>query len=300
MDSKSRVIVITGSNRGIGFQLAKRLLKNPSKPRVVITSRTESLGQAAVRDLLKQYPTAKDYLYYHVLDITNKETYVPFTDWIKATFGKIDVLVNNAGIIVAGDDKFNLNYKSTLEDAEKVVGTNYLSTRAFTEHVLPLLSDDGKIINVTSTRGLFDWQGETLFKKLTNPKFQPKEVDEVYDIFMNAVKKQDFEGGKITGSPYNISKALLNAWAYRVLTNSLKGEQQVYSMCPGCCRTEMGDPNGPKSPEEGPETIEYLIDLPYKLNKEINGRFFRDLKLVEFDELRTAGISKLYPGRVFN
>ena len=293
MDTKSRVIVITGSNRGIGFEAAKRLLKNPSKPRVVITSRNESLGQAAVRELLNEFPSSKESIFYHVLDITNKETYAPFADWIKATFGKIDVLVNNAGVLTDKDNMFDADYKATLEDATRVIGTNYLSTRAFTEYVLPLLASDGKIISVSSTRGLFDWQGKALTKKLLNPKFQPKEVDEVYDIFMNAVKKQDFQGGDITASEYNISKALVNAWTYYVLKDSLKGDQQAFVMCPGWCRTDMGGEKAPKSAEEGAETIEYLIDLPCELNKEINGKFFRDNTLIEFDESRSELLAKL-------
>ena len=293
MDTKSRVIVITGSNRGIGFEAAKRLLKNPSKPIVVITSRNESLGQAAMRELLSQYHASKESLYYHVLDITNKETYSPFTDWIKKTFGRIDVLVNNAGILPEKDDPFDSEYKATLEDASKVLGTNYLSTREFTEYALPLLSSDGKIINVASTRGLYDWQGKALTKKLTNSKFKANEIEEVYDIFMNAVKNQDFAGGDITGSGYNVSKTLLNAWTYHVLKESLKGDQQAFAMCPGWCRTDMGGDKAPKSAEEGAETIEYLIDLPYKLNKEINGRFFRENKLVKFDESKSEFMASL-------
>ena len=280
MLSQSRVIVITGANRGIGFELAKRLLKNPSKPNVIMTSRNETLGKAALVEILRQYPTSKESLYYHVLDITNKETYAPFTDWIKSTFGKIDVLVNNAGI-KRDNDAFESDYKSPLSDAEKVVGTNYTSTRAFTEFVLPLLASDGKIINISSIRGLYKYQGKTLYKKLANPGFQPKEIDEVYELFMNAAKNQNFEEAGITGSSYNISKALVTAWTYYVLKDSLKGDQQTFSMCPGWCRTNLGGDKAPKSVEEGPDTIEYLIDLPFKLNKEINGKFFLEKELVE-------------------
>lgn len=134
MDSKSRVIVITGANRGIGFELAKRLLKNPSKPIIVITSRNEDLGKTALKELLEQYPSSKDFLYYHALDITKKETYEPFKEWIKTTFGRIDVLVNNAGI--AASDELSPGYKANLSDALRIVGTNYISTREFTEYVL--------------------------------------------------------------------------------------------------------------------------------------------------------------------
>ena len=85
----------------------------------------------------------------------------------------------------------------------------------------------------------------------------------------------------ITNSSYDISKALLNAWTYHVLKKSLIGDQQAFTMCPGWCRTDMRGENGTKSAEEGTETIEYLIDLPYKVNKEINGKFFRDNAIVE-------------------
>ena len=288
MHSKSRSIVITGANRGIGFGLAKRLLKNPSKPKVIITSRDETRGKAAVNEILDEYPSSKESLYYHVLDVTNKDTYSPFSDWIKSTFGKIDVLVNNAGVLPERDGTFSRRYQATLEDATKVIGTNYFGTRAFTEYVLPLVASDGKIINVSSTRGLHDWQGERLSKKFANPELQPGDLEEILEIFMEAVKKQNFEEAGVTKSSYNFAKALQNAWAYYILKKNLTGDQQVFSMCPGWCRTGMGGDKAPKSAEEGAETIEYLIDLPYKLNKDLNGKFFRDKKVIPFDEPRSA------------
>ena len=281
MYSKPRAIVITGANRGIGFELAKRLLKNHSKPNVIMTSRNETRGKAAFAEILTQYPTSKDSLYYHVLDITNKETYAPFTDWIKTTFGKIDVLVNNAGIKMDKETLEDEDYKSPLSHVEKTVETNYYATRAFTEYVLPLLASDGKIINVSSIRGLYKYQGKTLYKKLTNPDFQPKDLDEIYELFLDAAKKQNYQEAGITGSCYNISKGLLTAWTYYVLKDSLKGDQQAFSLCPGWCRTDMGGEKALKNADEGPDTIEYLIDLPYKLNKEINGKFFLEKELVE-------------------
>ena len=280
MESKPRrVIVITGANRGIGYELAKRLLKNPNKPIIVMTSRNETLGKEAHAKLADQFPTAKESLHYHVLDITKKETYGPFLDWIKEKFGQIDVLVNNAAILATGEDRYG--YKANLSDATKVLGTNYFSTREFTEYVLPSLASDGKIINVSSVNGEYSWQGDTLHKKFTDLNFQPKDLEEIYNLYMETVKKQNFSEMKITQSPYNVSKALINAWTFHVLKNSLKGDQQAFSMDPGWCRTDMGGKSAPLRPEDGPVTIEYLIDLPFKVNKEINGKFFRDKEVVE-------------------
>eukprot|EP00331_Platyophrya_macrostoma_P024710 CAMPEP_0176438920 /NCGR_PEP_ID=MMETSP0127-20121128/19605_1 /TAXON_ID=938130 /ORGANISM="Platyophrya macrostoma, Strain WH" /LENGTH=253 /DNA_ID=CAMNT_0017823031 /DNA_START=131 /DNA_END=892 /DNA_ORIENTATION=+ len=251
-----------------------------------MTSRNESLGKTAMSELLNQNPAYKDSLYFHALDITNKETYSPFFDWIKTTFGKFDVLVNNAGVLSEGDGSPSKLWRPSLSEASRIIGTNYTATREFTESALPNLSDDGKIIQIASTRGLPDWQGEALFKRFMNPEFKEKELEEIHELFMDAVTKQNFEEVGITWSCYNISKALQIAWTQHVLPKMLKGEQQTFSLCPGWCRTAMGGENAPLTAEEGTETIEYLIDLPYKLNKEINGRFFRGKKLIDLDEPR--------------
>ena len=280
MDSKSRVIVITGANKGIGFELAKKLLKNTSKPVVVITSRNESLGREAFNQIIELNPSSKELLHYHVLDITKKETYSPFVDWIKATFGKIDVLVNNAGVI-ADKNELSPDYKASVSDALPVLGTNYIHTREFTDYLLPYLATDGKVINVASTLGKYDIQGSTLHKKLINPSFKAGDLDEVYNLYIEAAKNQNFAEAGITPSPYKVSKALLIAWTYHVLKNKLTGDQQAFTVCPGWCRTDMGGPNATKSAEEGPESIEYLINEPYKPNPETNGRFFSEKKVVK-------------------
>lgn len=136
---------------------------------------------------------------------------------------------------------------------------------------------------MASTLGSYDLQGKTLHEKLTNPKLQPKDLEEIYDLFIETVKKQNFAEAEITSSSYRVSKALLIAWTFHFLKESLKGDQQAFSMCPGWCRTDMGGQNATKSAEEGPETIEYLIDLPFKLDKEKNGKFFRDNKIIELN-----------------
>ena len=279
MESKPRVIVITGANKGLGFELAKRLLKNPSKPTVIVTSRNETLGEEAVKELTKLFPASKDSVHYHALDITKKETYAPFLDWIKEKFGQIDVLVNNAGIV--GDGEYNPGYKVYYSDALKVMGTNFLNTKEFTEYILPSLAADGKIISISSSFGTEDEPIQALYKKLSDPNFKAKEFEEYCQAYFETVKKQNFEEAGMSPSAYKTSKALLAGWTHNVLKEKLTGDQQAFTVDPGWCKTDMGTKNAPLEAEEGTLTTEYLIDLPYKANKETNGKFFKDCKMLE-------------------
>ena len=278
MNSKSRVIVITGANKGLGFELAKRLLKNSSKSIIVMTSRNETLGKEAHTKLAEQFPASRESLHYHVLDVTKRETYGPFLDWIKEKFGKIDVLVNNAAI--CGVNELSPDYKVPHSDALKIIGTNFISTKEFTEYVLPSLASDGKIINISSTYGFDDKPIKALYKRFADPNFQSKEFEEIYNAYFETAKKQNFEEAGVPTSAYKISKALLSGWTYR-LKDSLTGEQQAFSVCPGWCKTDMGSQNATLEAEEGTITTEYLINQPYKANKETNGKFFKDCKELE-------------------
>ena len=279
MLSKSRVIVITGANKGLGFELAKRLLKNPSKPIIVMTSRNETLGKEAFAKLSDQFPSSKESLYYHVLDITNKETYGPFLDWIKEKFGQIDVLVNNAAIN-GGLGELSPDYKVPHSDAVKIIGTNFLSTKEFTEFALPSLASDGKIINISTTFGTDEAPIKALYKRFTDPNFQSKDFEEICAAYLETAKKQNFAEAGMPPSAYKTSKALLSGWTY-CFKDSLKGEQQVFSVCPGWCKTDLGTQYALQEPEEGTVTTEYLINQPYKANKETNGKFFQNSKLLQ-------------------
>lgn len=284
METSSKIVIVTGSNKGIGYALMQRLVKHAPRLTLVLTSRDESLGKEAVNNLIKEEPKCKDSLHYHPLDITNKVSRDKFKEWVQQTFGKFDVLVNNAGALVSGE-LYNPEYIATTDDVEKVIGTNYQSTRALTETLLPLLASDGKIISVSSAVAAWNRQGEPLLKIFTKPDFEDKSLEEIYTLFKEAVAAKDYKEKGFVKSPYMLSKALLNAWTYYVLQRSLSGDQQAFTMTPGHCRTDMGGDKALRSADDGADTIEYLIvDVPFKFDKEISGKFFAERKVVDFVE----------------
>ena len=104
----TKLVLVTGSNKGIGYGIIDNMLEKKSKLRFIVSSRNEELGQKALNNLIAKYPEAKNSLYYHQLDITKDDSITNLIQWIKEKFGKIDYLVNNAGIATRGPE-FNIN-----------------------------------------------------------------------------------------------------------------------------------------------------------------------------------------------
>ncbi|KAI9180279.1 hypothetical protein LWI28_003176 [Acer negundo] len=167
-----RYAVVTGANKGIGFEICRQLASKGIV--VVLTARDENRGLEAIEKLKES--GLSDYVIFHQLDVTNPSCVVSLADFIKTQFGKLDILVNNAGIggsILDSDafaraseaaggwpvgEHFNWNelVTQTFEMAEDCLKTNYYGVKGMAEALIPLLqlSDSPRIVNVSSTLGL--------------------------------------------------------------------------------------------------------------------------------------------------
>ncbi|XP_052729908.1 (+)-neomenthol dehydrogenase isoform X2 [Vigna angularis] len=94
MAAAKRCAVVTGANKGIGFEICKQLLSNGVT--VVLTARDEKRGIEAV-EKLKEFDVS-DQVVFHQLDVTDPKSIESLANFIKTQFGKLDILVNNAGI----------------------------------------------------------------------------------------------------------------------------------------------------------------------------------------------------------
>ena len=92
-----RIAVVTGANRGIGLEICRQLAD--AGLCVVLTSRDESKGKAALDGLGK----SDQELCFHQLDVTNDDSVKTLAAYLKTEFGRLDVLVNNAGIVFEND-----------------------------------------------------------------------------------------------------------------------------------------------------------------------------------------------------
>jgi NAD(P)-dependent dehydrogenase (short-subunit alcohol dehydrogenase family) len=224
-----RVALVSGGNRGIGREVARQLVGQEYT--VVIGSRDLERGEQAARELGNGVVVRK-------LDVTDEETIKRCVASIADEFGRLDVLVNNAGITGGG---WGTNASDAdLDEVRETLETNLYGAWRLTKTVLPLMRRNGygRIVNLSSGMG------------------------------------QLAEMGGHSPS-YRVSKASLNALT-RMLTAELEGENVlVNSCCPGWVRTDMGGPNARRSVEEGADTPVWLATLP---DDGPRGGFFRDRK----------------------
>lgn len=145
METKNgKVVLITGANKGLGKEIGRQL--GSLGYTVVLSARDEQAGKAAAAELLAQGYDAHTVR----LEVTNPDDIGGLVSYIETTFGKLDVLVNNAGIALEWDGRPT--------DANKVRRTlevNLIAPYAITEALVPLLSrsDDARVINQSSMLG---------------------------------------------------------------------------------------------------------------------------------------------------
>src|SRR5258708_14878025 len=93
MKGTAPVIVVTGGNRGIGFEICRQLANRGAQ--VILTARKVEAGREAVEKLAAQKLTVR----FHPLDVTSPESAEKLREFLEGAFGLLDVLINNAGII---------------------------------------------------------------------------------------------------------------------------------------------------------------------------------------------------------
>ena len=266
-----KTVLVTGGNRGIGFEICRQL--DELGYRVILGSRDLEKGKEAARSLSGNTVICQ-------LDVTDDLSILNLSEFVKTSFGKLDVLINNAGI-GAGKDHENTilgRVKSTMENhfntawrmvrvvkpllkkagiggraagagnvslmsVKKVMETNFYGAWRMIQAFIPLLlkSEKGRIINISSGMG------------------ELKSLTGVYP-------------------GYSMSKASLNALTI-MFSNELEEKGiMVNAMCPGWVRTDMGGADAPRHVSQGADTAVWLTtesEIP-------TGKFFRDRKEINW------------------
>ena len=205
---EGKVALVTGGNRGLGFETAKQL--GQQGVTVIVGARTLGNAEAAAKELSAQGVDA----YGIVLEVTKATDRKAAAEYIDQKFGKLDILVNNAGIAPKGDALFqSMTSETGAEEFEEIFQTNVFSVVYMTRALLPLLkkSAAGRIVNLSSILG---------------------------SLTMHAQK--DSPIASFQRLSYNASKAALNVFTIQ-LANELKDTNiKVNSAHPGWVQTDMG------------------------------------------------------------
>jgi NAD(P)-dependent dehydrogenase (short-subunit alcohol dehydrogenase family) len=235
------VALVTGANRGIGREVARQLAERGYE--VLLSARDSEKAAAAAAEIAASGgASAEGSVTALTLDVSDPQSIAAAAEQVRARPGRLDVLVNNAGI---GSDFGVAGVAPDFDAIQRALDTNFFGAYRLTVALLDLLraSAHPRIVNVSSGMG---------------------GVAEM--------------GGWSPG--YRVSKAALNATT-RILSTELQGEGfLVNSACPGFVNTDMGGPMGAsKSVEDGAAGIVWLATLP---DDGPTGGFFRDGKAVAF------------------
>lgn len=149
MTTNSKIAVVTGGNRGLGFEASRQLAKQGYQ--VIVTSRDEEKGQIATENLQAEGLNVQ----FRPLDVTINESSYKLAEYLDQQFGKLDILVNNAGVYIDVQANSNRIVTTSIETIQKTLDTNVYGVLRVTQALLPLMKAQnyGRIVNVSSGMG---------------------------------------------------------------------------------------------------------------------------------------------------
>jgi NAD(P)-dependent dehydrogenase (short-subunit alcohol dehydrogenase family) len=218
-NARKKIALVTGANKGIGFEVARQLAASGCS--VLLGARNKALGEEAAAGLKRDGCDVR----YLSIDLDAAATIAAATREIEKDFEHLDILVNNAGLVEEGD---GLPSGVSLEAIERAFRVNFLGTVAVTQAMLPLLrkASSASIVNVSSGLGSLTKSGDPAWTHVA---------------------------AKYLG--YAASKAALNMLtvqlAYELHGTSIK----VNSAAPGYTATDLNQHRGTQSIPEGAAEI---------------------------------------------
>ena len=236
--NKGKIALVTGGNRGIGLETVKQLAQQGMH--VLLGARNEAKGLEAAKKLKSEGLDVESIL----LDVDDEKTHAQAAKMIEKKFGKLDVLINNAGILIdeKGEGGFVPTSKTSTAIFRKTFDTNFFSVIALTHTLLPLIkkSPAGRIVFLSS--------GLASLTLHSDPK------SPIYNYKPTA---------------YDISKTALNGYAVHLAYELKDTPIKVNVAHPGSVITDM-NANGNLQVNEGAKTS---VDLATLSNAGYNGKF---------------------------
>jgi NAD(P)-dependent dehydrogenase (short-subunit alcohol dehydrogenase family) len=221
----AKVALITGANKGIGFETARQLARLGIT--VLLGARDSKRGRQAVESLRGEGLEVR----LVVLDVTDQSTIEAAAAQIEREFGRLDILVNNAGVFLEKQPASECQ----LENLRRTFETNFFGAFAVTKALLPLIrkAEAGRIVNLASDLASL---GNT-----SDPRWA------LYEHVYFA---------------YASSKVAINAMTVALAKDLRDTPIKVNSADPGFTATDMNGHSGPKQPEQAALVPVQLATLP--------------------------------------
>jgi len=214
MTNLNRIALVTGANKGIGLEIARQL--GEAGIAVIIGARDPGRGKMAVAALSAQGLAAE----FLPLDVTDADSIAAAARQIEAAHGRLDILINNAGIVDPADGPPSM---ASTAAVRRIMETNFIGALAVSQAMLGLLrrSAAGRIVNLASSLGSLAVNGDP-----TSPYYVARLIG------------------------YNASKAALNMLTVQLSQELADTDVVVNSVSPGFVKTDLTG-LGFMTPEEG-------------------------------------------------
>lgn len=235
--TQAKIILVSGGNRGLGLAACREFAVLGHT--VLLACRDPQAGAEALKSIGQGRTEAVR------LDVTAERNIEAVARHIDTHYGRLDVLINNAGIMIDGDDGASTSIRDAdLGAIERTLAVNTLAPIRLINAMLPLLerSDDARIVNLSSGMG------------------------QLSDM-----------GGNYPA--YRLSKTALNA-VTRIYAAELDPARFcINSVCPGWVRTDMGGADADLSPQEGVDTVVWLATADEARS---SGGFYRKRQRIDW------------------
>jgi NAD(P)-dependent dehydrogenase (short-subunit alcohol dehydrogenase family) len=228
MKQDKQVALITGANKGIGLETARQLGQRGII--VVVGARDSSKAEQTAKALQSEGIDARGLQ----LDVTNASDRDAAVQFLHENFGKLDILINNAGIMIGGEWNSNNTSTTTQKDLQQTFETNFFAPIFLTQQLLPLLrkAPAARIVNLSSILG---------------------------SLTLHSDPRSPIYGSKAFA--YNASKTALNAFTVHLAHELRDTPIKVNSAHPGWVKTDLGTDAAPMDVVEGAKTSVALATL---------------------------------------
>ena len=290
-----RVILVTGGNKGIGYETVRLLSEQLPKATVLLATRSLDNGRKAILTMQQtQQQQASSAGYSNVrlleLDVTDASSIQAAAELVQREYGRLDVLICNSGINRVGEDWQHRD----------IFVINVEGVQAVVQAFLPSLRQSAEACLIVVSSQVACWTMNALSPALQKRLEEPATLSWA-DIESLAADYLSFAAGRscteqwpeprLTFGLYGVSKALISAWS-RVLALQYAGQLRVAVVTPGLCRTDLSKSGAygsdgkwneyiQRTAEQGGASVCWPVTHPF-----VSGRFYMDGQELSFNHAR--------------